>query len=115
MVTTGRLALKRPVALSSVTGRLGQLMLLLVILAKTSLIQDPFLPCHCSMAKLNTVRVLLSIATNCDRLLLQFDVKNTFLHGDLKEEIYMDFPPSIPVTSKKGIVCKLLKSLYRLK
>ena len=45
------------------------------------------------VAKLNTVRVLLSLAVNLDWPLLQFDVKNTFLHGDLEEEIYMDIPP----------------------
>ena len=42
------------------------------------------------VAKLNTIRVLLSLAANHDWPLLQFDVKNAFLHGDLKEEIYMD-------------------------
>ncbi|CAL2272719.1 unnamed protein product [Prunus armeniaca] len=34
---------------------------------------------------------------------------------DLKEEIYMDLPPGIPVTSKEGVVCKLRKLLYGLK
>ncbi|BFG36682.1 hypothetical protein CerSpe_229560 [Prunus speciosa] len=67
------------------------------------------------VAKLNTVRVLLSLAANRDWPLLQFDIKNAFLHGDLKEEIYMDPPPGIPVTSKEGVVCKLRKSLYGLK
>ena len=45
------------------------------------------------VAKLNTIRVLLSLVANLDWPLLQFDVKNTFLHGDLEEEIYMDIPP----------------------
>ncbi|XP_028106835.1 uncharacterized protein LOC114305899 [Camellia sinensis] len=44
---------------------------------------------------LNTVRVLLSLAVNRDWKLLQFDVKNAFLHGDLKEEVFMDPPPGI--------------------
>ncbi|KAI5323106.1 hypothetical protein L3X38_032178 [Prunus dulcis] len=67
------------------------------------------------VAKLNTVRVLLSLVANHDWPLLQFHVKNALLHSDLKKEIYMDPPPGIPVTSKEGMVCKLWKSLYRLK
>ena len=45
------------------------------------------------VAKLNTVRVILSIAANLDWSLQQLDVKNVFLNGDLEEEVYMDFPP----------------------
>ncbi|CAL2261449.1 unnamed protein product [Prunus armeniaca] len=33
----------------------------------------------------------------------------------VREEIYMDLPSGIPVTSKEGVVCKLRKSLYGLK
>ncbi|KAI5336987.1 hypothetical protein L3X38_016256 [Prunus dulcis] len=45
-----------------------------------------------SVAKINTIRVLLSLATNLDWPLHPFDVKNAFLHGDLEEEVYMDLP-----------------------
>ena len=40
------------------------------------------------VVKLNTVRVLLSIAINLDWQLQQLDFKNAFLNGDLKEGIY---------------------------
>jgi hypothetical protein len=43
------------------------------------------------------------------------DVKKTFLHGDLEEEIYMKQPESYVVRGKKELVCKLKKSLYGLK
>ena len=36
------------------------------------------------VAKMNIVRVLLSLADNYGSNLQQFDVKSTFLHGDLE-------------------------------
>ena len=66
------------------------------------------------VAKLNTVRILLSIAVNLDWKLRQFDVKNVFLNGKLDEEIYMLPPPGFE--AKFGSkVCKLEKALYGLK
>ncbi|KAK6150350.1 hypothetical protein DH2020_015282 [Rehmannia glutinosa] len=58
------------------------------------------------------VRVLIPLVAIYDWPLLQFDVKNAFLNGDLVEEVYMN----VPKTKKtKRKVCKLRKSLYGLK
>ena len=43
------------------------------------------------------------------------DVKTSFLHGDLEEEIYMKQPECFAVKGKEELVCKLKKSLYGLK
>jgi hypothetical protein len=58
---------------------------------------------------------LLSIAVAFDFEVEQMDVKTTFLHGDMEEEIYMKQPEGFVVKGKKELVCKLKKSLYGLK
>ncbi|RVW33674.1 Retrovirus-related Pol polyprotein from transposon RE2 [Vitis vinifera] len=45
------------------------------------------------VVKLNTIRVLLSLAANLDWPLHQFDIKNAFLNGELEEEVFMMLPP----------------------
>ncbi|KAI3703311.1 hypothetical protein L1987_73276 [Smallanthus sonchifolius] len=67
------------------------------------------------VAKIDTIRVLFSIAANKGWPLHQFDVKNAFLHGDLKEEVYMSAPPGFAENFKGKEVCLLKKSLYGLK
>lgn len=59
--------------------------------------------------------MILSLAANYNWNLNQFDVKNTFLHGELEEEIYMDVPLRFRDHTATNTVCKLRKSLYRLK
>lgn len=67
------------------------------------------------VAKIDTIRVLFSIAANQGWELHQFDVKNVFLHGDLHEEVYMEAPPGFSNDFDVGEVCRLKKALYGLK
>ncbi|RVX08315.1 Retrovirus-related Pol polyprotein from transposon RE1 [Vitis vinifera] len=72
--------------------------------------QETFAP----VAKMNTVRILLSLTAHYNWQLLQYDVKNAFLHGDLDKEIYMNIPPGFEENTGNK-VCKLKKALYELK
>lgn len=67
-----------------------------------------------SVAKLNTIRVILSLAANLDWSLQQRDINNTFLNGEL-EEVFVMLPPGFCKRNEQNKVCKLNKSLYDLK
>ena len=65
------------------------------------------------VAKLATIRSILSVAANENLHLSQFDVTTAFLYGHLEEEIYMKQPEGYEEGEEK--VCKLQRSLYGLK
>nr|GEW74089.1 putative ribonuclease H-like domain-containing protein [Tanacetum cinerariifolium] len=67
------------------------------------------------VAKINTMRVFIFVAANKGWPLHQFDVKNAFLHEELKEEIYMEAPHGFTNSFGEREVCLLKKSLYGLK
>ena len=66
------------------------------------------------VAKMTIVRTILAIATSQSWPLYQMVVKNAFLHGDLKEEVYIRIPQGYESTSKNE-VAQLRRSLYGLK
>jgi len=61
---------------------------------------------------MNTVRLLLHLATNNCLELQQCHVKNAFMHGDLEELIYMEVRPVYKVAVNS--VCKLEKGFIWL-
>lgn len=65
------------------------------------------------VAHLTFVRSLLAIATMSHWQLFQMDVKNTFLNGDLAEEVYMHPPPSYD--HPPHTICCLRRAFYSLK
>lgn len=67
------------------------------------------------VAKLNSVRVILSLDANLDWPFYILDIKNVFLNGDLEEEVYMQIPPGLESSSTANMVCRLRKSLYGLR
>ena len=67
------------------------------------------------VVNMNSIRTILSLVAAEDLHLEELDVKTTFLHGDLEEEIYMQQPEGYEVKGKEKLVCRLKKSLYGLK
>ena len=67
------------------------------------------------VVKHSSIRILLALVAQFNMELVQMDVKTTFLHGDLEEEIYITQPDGFKVVGKENWVCKLNKLLYGLK
>ena len=64
--------------------------------------------------KMTSIRTMLSITSNMDLEVEQLDVKITFLHGDLEEEIYIHQLKGFVEKGKENLVCRLRKTLYGL-
>ncbi|WVZ58553.1 hypothetical protein U9M48_008818, partial [Paspalum notatum var. saurae] len=76
---------------------------------------EDFFDTYSPVARMTTIRVLLSLAVSYGLIIHQMDVKTAFLNGELEEEIYMEQPDGFVVKGQESKVCKLLKSLYGLK
>ncbi|KAM7494627.1 hypothetical protein LguiB_029236 [Lonicera macranthoides] len=67
------------------------------------------------VAKMVTVRTIISLAANIGWKLWQLDVKNAFLYGELDRDIFMEQPQGFIYKDFPNHVCRLKKALYYLK
>jgi hypothetical protein len=67
------------------------------------------------VARLPSLRALLSIACKDDLEIHQMDVRTAFLNGPLQEVIYMRQPEGFVAPDQEQLVCQLKKALYGLK
>ena len=67
------------------------------------------------IVKMSTIKLVLGMVAAENLHLQQLDVKTTFLHGDLEEDICMIQPEWFIIQGQENLVYKLRKSLYGLK
>nr|GFA31599.1 retrovirus-related Pol polyprotein from transposon TNT 1-94 [Tanacetum cinerariifolium] len=67
------------------------------------------------VADIRAIRILIAIAAYYDYEIWQMDVKTAFLNGYLNEEVYMEQPEGFVNLKYPNRVCKLKRSIYRLK
>ena len=67
------------------------------------------------VARLETIRLIISLAAQNKWKIHQMDVKSAFLNGVLEEEVYIQQPSGYEVKSHKDKVLRLKKALYELK
>jgi hypothetical protein len=70
---------------------------------------------YAPVARLESIRILLSYATYHGFKLYQMDVKSAFLNGPIKKEVYVEQPPDFEDSEYPNHVYKLSKALYGLK
>eukprot|EP00253_Pinus_taeda_P011634 PITA_11634 len=67
------------------------------------------------VAKLNTTKMLIALATKHHWMIHQLDLKFAFLNGNWKEEVSLVQPEGFVKQGEEHLVCRLKKSLYGLK
>ena len=64
------------------------------------------------VARLDTIRMLISLSAQNNWKIHQMDVKSAFLNGTLEEEVYVEQPAGYEIEGKEDKVYKLKKALY---
>jgi len=65
------------------------------------------------VARLDTVRLIVAFAAIKGWIVYQLDIKSTFLHGELSEEVYVEQPRGYELHKNPHKVYKLKKSSIR--
>ena len=65
--------------------------------------EEDFFDTYSPVARLTTIRVLLSLAASYGLLVHQMDIKMAFLNEELEEEIYMDQPDGFCRYPRTGV------------
>jgi hypothetical protein len=73
--------------------------------------EDTFSP----VAKYNSIRYAIYISSIMKWSIDQMDEKTTFLNVIIEEEVYIEKPQCFEVHGRECHVCKINKSLYKLK
>jgi len=67
------------------------------------------------VARIETIRFIIALAASNGWEIHHLDVKTAFLHGDLKEDVYVNQPEGFEIKGSEGKVYKLHKALYGLR
>ena len=65
------------------------------------------------VVNMQTIRLVLGMATAWDLELEQLDVKTTFLHGDIEEELYMEQPDGFIKHGQEHLYCRWARATRR--
>jgi hypothetical protein len=112
---------KKPIGLkwvfkikTTATGMLERFKARLVVQGFRQVPGIDFQETYAPVSKLTSFRILMAMVAVHNWQVIQLDVKNAFLYGDLEEtELYTRQPPGME--DGTGRVCRLVKSLYGLK
>ncbi|GJY21985.1 retrovirus-related pol polyprotein from transposon TNT 1-94 [Tanacetum coccineum] len=67
------------------------------------------------VTRLEAIRIFIAFAAHMNMVVYQIDVKTVFLHGILREEVYVSQPDEFVDPENPNHVYKLKKALYSLK
>lgn len=71
-----------------------------------------YLEVYAPVVGIETIRLVVSMASAKGLPLLQLDEKSAFLNGPIEEEVYVSQPPVFEIKGEKNKVFKLSNALY---